>query len=211
MLARIRCSLLLAFGIAAAIIVTFALRGLPREPTRRGDDTGTNHKAPAAQTTPADAHNLPLVWTKNIAQWKSAGQHDSADNSFCIVCHLNYKKERLVTLHEPAGVGCETCHGISDKHSEDEDNLIPPDVMFVKASVAQFCSQCHAKKKLLQDNDDHKSFFARQPGQATKTCTDCHTMHHALKVRTRRWDKNTRKLQWYDGVRMMQQRGAGKE
>jgi hypothetical protein len=31
-------------------------------------------------------------------------------------------------------------------------------------------------------------------------------MKHMMKVRTRRWDKETRKLEWYDGVRMMQQR-----
>ena len=31
-------------------------------------------------------------------------------------------------------------------------------------------------------------------------------MKHTLKVRTRRWDKETRKIEWYDGVRMMQQR-----
>lgn len=211
MLARIHSSSLFAFGITAAITVAFALRGLPEEPTRRDDDAGTTHKAPAAKTTPAEAQKVPTVWTKNIAQWRAEGQQDSADNSFCIVCHLNYKKERLVTLHRPAGVGCETCHGISDKHSEDEDNLIPPDVLFAKKSVVPFCSQCHAKKKLVQDNDDHKSFFAQQRSQASKTCTDCHAMHHTLKVRTRRWDKNTRKLQWYDGVRMMQQRDAAKE
>ena len=32
-------------------------------------------------------------------------------------------------------------------------------------------------------------------------CTNCHNMHHELKVRTRRWDKASRKLDWFDGVR----------
>ena len=209
--ARIRVVSLPTFLIAVGVIAALVSRGLPEDPPAPADGTAKNQKAPAARSQPAGAATIPAPWKKNIAQWRAEGQADSADNSFCIVCHLNYKKERLVTLHKPEGVGCETCHGISDKHSEDEDNLIPPDVLFAKSLVALFCTQCHSKKDLVQENDDHKSFFAKQPAKGQKTCTDCHSMHHTLEVRTRRWDKNTRKLQWYDGVRMMQERDAGKK
>ena len=109
----------------------------------------------------------------------------------------------MVRVHEPKGVGCETCHGISDTHSEDEDSLIPPDVIFPRQNVGAFCLQCHEKSELLETDDAHQKFF---DGKSEKTCTNCHAMKHELKVRTRRWDKTTRKLEWYDGVRMMQQR-----
>ena len=39
-----------------------------------------------------------------------------------------------------------------------------------------------------------------------ETCTDCHDFEHKLKNRTRRWNKETRKIEWFDGVRMMQSR-----
>jgi hypothetical protein len=131
-------------------------------------------------------------WKKHVEQWKAVDPRETADNSFCYVCHANYEGEKLVKVHEAEGVGCETCHGMSDKHSQDEDSLVPPDVIFAPAKVASYCGQCHEKRDLLEPE---------------KTCTGCHDMKHTLKVRTRRWDKETRKIEWYDGVRMMQQQG----
>jgi hypothetical protein len=126
---------------------------------------------------------------------------EPADNSYCIVCHANYETEKLVAAHQPAGVGCEQCHGKSVKHSGDEDGLTPPDKMFPKSEVTAFCIGCHAKDKLLK-REDHEEFFTHpDPGE---TCGDCHAEKHRLKVRTRIWDKKTRKLLSDDGVRMMQ-------
>ncbi len=144
---------------------------------------------------------------KNIAAWKAEDPGEPADNSFCYVCHVNYEEEKLVRAHHPVGVGCETCHGMSDQHSEDEDNLIPPDILFPKARIDSFCSKCHGREELL-DVEDHETIFAKE-NRTTKACTDCHGQRHRLKVRTRKWNKVTRELTWYDGVRMMQKRGAG--
>ncbi|MHB8865269.1 MAG: multiheme c-type cytochrome [Pirellulaceae bacterium] len=166
-------------------------------------------KATAAAEMPAKSENEPdpavlALWEKHVEQWKSVDPREQADNSFCYVCHANYEGEKLTSVHEAEGVGCETCHGMSDKHSQDEDSLVPPDVIFAPAKVASFCGQCHEKRDLLDGDESHEKFFAGQV-EPDKTCTSCHDMKHQLKVRTRRWDKETRKIEWYDGVRMMQQ------
>ncbi len=143
-------------------------------------------------------------WHKNLADWKAEKEHEEADNSFCYVCHVNYQKEELAKTHKPVGVGCETCHGISDKHSEDEDNITPPDVMIARTEVVAFCLECHEKKELLKD-DNHEEIFSADAAPED-ACTDCHGVKHRLKVRTRRWDKKTGKLVWDDGVRMMEEK-----
>ena len=160
-----------------------------------------------AQATP----KTPPLWQKNIATWKTEEHDEPADNYFCLVCHVNYEEEQLVDIHRTAGVGCETCHGMSDKHSEDEDNITPPEIMFSKQSIMPFCMACHDKKTLLKV-DDHKKILApptksnASPSkiEPNKSCTECHGQKHRLKVRTRKWNKETGKLIWSDGVRMME-------
>ncbi len=146
-------------------------------------------------------------WKKLIAAWRTQKNPEPADNSYCYVCHLSYQQEELAKIHQPKGVGCETCHGISDKHSEDEDNLTPPEVMVSRKSVFAFCLSCHEKEKLAKV-EDHAEILATPP-QTSDTCTECHGLEHRMKVRTRKWDKDTGKVLWYDGVRMMQKRPAG--
>jgi hypothetical protein len=132
---------------------------------------------------------------------KAAPRPEPADNSYCFVCHANYQAEKLTKVHQPAGVGCEKCHGMSVKHSGDEDGLTPPEKMYAKSQVSAFCMTCHEKPKMLKIGD-HKEFFKDpDPGE---TCSDCHAEKHRLAVRTRIWDKTTGKLLKDDGVRMMQ-------
>lgn len=174
--------------------------------TPGGEAKATAPKEPESKFSEPTAEVLGL-WKKHVAEWKEVEPREAADNSFCYVCHLNYEneKEKLVSVHEPEGVGCETCHGMSAKHSQDEDSLVPPDVIFASNKVASFCVQCHEKRDLLEGDEAHEKFFAGET-EPDKTCTSCHDMKHSLKVRTRRWDKDTRKIDWFDGVRMMQER-----
>jgi predicted CXXCH cytochrome family protein len=129
----------------------------------------------------------------------SAGE--PADNSYCYACHVNYKKESMTVDHQPFGVGCETCHGMSDQHSADEDNLTPPDRMFAKGDVIPFCISCHATQTLV-DQEDHEPILEGR-ADPDGTCTDCHGENHRLAARTRIWDKKTGTLISDDGVRMM--------
>jgi len=110
-----------------------------------------------------------------------------ADNSRCHVCHINYQDEQLAVVHARANIGCEKCHGSSDAHCGDEDNITPPDIMYPAEKVNSFCKDCHPTAKL---------------GGGKKYCTDCHG-DHRLGYRTRRWDKTTGKLIEDDKVRML--------
>jgi hypothetical protein len=101
-----------------------------------------------------------------------------ADNSRCYVCHINYEVEELTSMHAKADVGCERCHGASDAHCSDKDNMTPPDIMYPAEKVNSFCKSCHPDGKL---------------SGGKKFCTDCHG-EHRLSRRTRRWNKTPGKL-----------------
>jgi len=150
---------------------------------------------------------------------------EPADNSYCLVCHLNYENEKLTRQHQVAGVGCAKCHGESEKHSGDEDGLTAPDMIYAHEDVNKFCMTCHPQEKLAK-NKNHEDLFpakladqgklkadkqpAKSGGKTGKSeagerlaCTECHGENHRMEVRTRKWDKKTRKLISDDGVRMM--------
>jgi hypothetical protein len=132
---------------------------------------------------------------------------EPADNSYCLVCHRNLEKEGLTARHQKTGVGCEQCHGMSEKHSSDEDGITPPEKMYSRARVAAFCLTCHQAAQ-LKEKPKHQpvlGLFTKGPAKTdpeARVCTDCHGKHR-LPVRTRHWDKDTGKLVADDGVRMM--------
>jgi len=124
-----------------------------------------------------------------------------ADNSRCYVCHVNYESEALTLVHARADVGCQDCHGASDAHCSDEDNITPPDTMFAEDKIKSFCMGCHTKEKI--DIAVHASVMAETDPKNAR-CTACHG-EHRLAHRTRRWDKLTRELIKDDGVRMTEE------
>jgi hypothetical protein len=111
------------------------------------------------------------------------GPARAASNDRCLVCHVNYKTEELAAKHLKQDVGCEQCHGASNAHCSDEDNLTAPEKMYPRSKIAAACAECHPKHKESAANADMKA----------KVCTDCHGKHR-LAVRTRVWDKETGKL-----------------
>ncbi|MBI5091602.1 MAG: TIM barrel protein [Candidatus Hydrogenedentes bacterium] len=174
-----------------------------------GQWVASSEEAPtAASPGTAAGPNGAAPWEPVIAEWKSKKDHKPASNSYCYVCHLNYQKETFAQKHKAAGVGCETCHGVSDKHSEDEDNVTPPDVMYPKEGIAPLCAVCHPNDD-LKKGGKHDALFTN-PAAETKACMECHGEDHRLKVRTRKWDKQTGKLAWDDGVRMMKENPGSK-
>lgn len=132
---------------------------------------------------------------------------EPADNSYCLVCHLNYENEKLTKSHRLLGVGCVACHGESEKHSGDEDGLTPPDKMISHSDVDAFCMKCHPKEKVLEKDRFKKTEYHKEvfdlDAEEHLLCTECHGEKHRMAVRTRKWDKTTRKLLSDDGVRMM--------
>jgi hypothetical protein len=180
----------------AAIVVPVAGGLLILLPGSTPADTA----AKSEPAKPAEAAPGKPAEHKSADKPKSAEKPKPADNSYCYVCHANYEEEKLTKIHQPQGVGCEKCHGSSEKHSSDEDGLTPPQTMYPKSEIAGACMKCHKKEDLVKE-EDHGDFFVKP--KPAETCTDCHGKNHRLKVRTRIWDKKTGKLLSDDGVRMM--------
>jgi len=116
----------------------------------------------------------------------------AVDNSRCHVCHLNYTEEILAAKHALVGVGCEKCHGASDAHCGDENNITAPDTMYPTEKINPFCMQCHPEL-----SDIHKPILAGTFER--KYCTECHG-DHRLTRRSRVWDKTTGRLLMSDQV-----------
>ncbi len=145
-----------------------------------------------------DETELLLLLEEPDEAFSAAGP--MADNSRCHVCHMNYEVEELAVTHAKANIGCEKCHGASDAHCSDEDNITPPEIMFPRAKINGSCMTCHPKGRL--DIKAHKPVLEAL-AQNKKVCTDCHG-DHRLAHRTRRWDKATGKLIEDDKVRMIE-------
>ncbi len=120
-------------------------------------------------------------------------------NLFCSACHYAFSDDELALSHERVGIGCERCHGESERHRSDENNITPPEIMYPKAKINPTCMMCHPRGK-IKHVSDHKSFLAgaetifdKSTGQK-QYCTDCHGRHHRMNVRTIRWNKATGEL-----------------
>jgi len=112
-----------------------------------------------------------------------------ADNSRCFVCHVNFQEEKMTVSHAARNVGCELCHGSSDAHCNDENNITAPDKFYAHGDVNALCYGCHDPKNLNQVI--HKNIIAGTFDR--KVCTDCHGDHRMAR-RTRHWDKTTKKV-----------------
>jgi hypothetical protein len=111
-----------------------------------------------------------------------------ANNDRCLVCHANFLEEKLAVQHAAKNVGCELCHGPSNAHCEDENNLTAPDRFYARDEANATCFACHPAKKLRRGT--HKSIVAGLFDR--KYCTECHGDHRMAR-RTRSWDKKTGK------------------
>jgi len=114
------------------------------------------------------------------------------DNSRCLDCHVDFSIEELSVVHAAYGVGCEKCHGPSDAHSNDEDNITPPSIMYPRDLVVKACMACHPAEDLA-DEEDHWDVFAPKSGQPDQVCTECHG-EHSIATRDVHWNKRTGEL-----------------
>ena len=122
-------------------------------------------------------------------------------NVFCSACHYGFSDEELARTHEKAGVGCERCHGESERHRSDENNITPPEIMYPKAKINPTCMMCHPRHE-IRHVEHHKALLAgaktvfdsADEGGKQIYCTDCHAKDHRINVRTIRWKKETGEL-----------------
>jgi hypothetical protein len=204
--------ILVVGGVCFALCMAFPKSTPADDAASKGNTTKTeaakDTTTKAADTKDAkDAKDTKDAKSGDKAAPKTAAKEEEeiepADNSYCIVCHLNYEAEKLTRKHQIAGVGCAKCHGDSEKHSGDEDGLTAPDVIFAHEDVDKFCMTCHPKEKIIK-NENHKDVFDPKIAKDEHlVCTECHAENHKMAVRTRKWDKKTRKLLSDDGIRMM--------
>ena len=99
-------------------------------------------------------------------------------NGACYVCHVTFVKEELAKVHLAEGISCAKCHGLSDKHANDENiGATKPDIVFARDKVDQACEECHdthdapATKVLARFSQRKLSL------QKPVICTDCHGTH----------------------------------
>ena len=118
-------------------------------------------------------------------------------NPFCLACHSDFEEENLVVIHEKAGLGCERCHGESERHRSDEANVTPPELMYPRSKVIPACMMCHPRQT-IKHVPQHSIFLAGakttldgRPEAPLKVCTNCHAKKHKMNVRTVRWNKAT--------------------
>ncbi len=138
------------------------------------------------------ADEEPLLLLDDTA--KKAGAPEAAavaNNQTCFVCHGNFVGDKFIVSHAKAGIGCPKCHGASDAHTDDEDNITPPNIMYTKQQVNPMCSECHPQEKVSRKA--HNPVFARATPEGKRYCTDCHSKHKANR-RSTFWDKATGEL-----------------
>jgi hypothetical protein len=128
----------------------------------------------------------------------NAGKVFFVANQYCAACHYGFTDEELARTHEKAGIGCERCHGESERHRSDEDNLTPPEIMYPKEKINPTCMMCHPRAEIKQVTSHNavlagaETVFDKETEQ--NYCTDCHGTDHRINTRTIRWNKATGEL-----------------
>ena len=122
-------------------------------------------------------------------------------NQFCFACHADFDGEEFATRHQKAGIGCERCHGESERHRSDEANITPPELMYPRTRINPTCMMCHPRQRIehVKMHDvilagAETIFDEQQPEGQKVVCTDCHAKKHKMETRTIRWDKATGKI-----------------
>jgi len=123
-------------------------------------------------------------------------------NEFCSACHYGFDDEELARTHKSAGIGCERCHGESERHRSDEDNVTPPEMMYPQARINPTCMMCHPRHQ-IRHVAIHEPLLAgaetifdadSETAHDKLYCTTCHAKDHRINVRTIRWNKATGEL-----------------
>ena len=113
-------------------------------------------------------------------------------NAGCYICHQNFLREPISSIHLKAKIACVRCHGASIGHANDEDiGATPPDVRFKRTQVNALCRTCHkthdvAPEKLvvLWRKRCRLKLVATRPAGPV-TCTDCHGRHRIARAKQR--------------------------
>lgn len=109
-----------------------------------------------------------------------------SENTLCVVCHVDLKKEPISVVHDADDITCMKCHGPSTAHMQDEMLMTKPDLLFGRTEVVPMCMECHDDH---EDPDAVDAFLEqwrgrhRENGRAITddaVCTDCHGAHNIV-------------------------------
>jgi len=99
-------------------------------------------------------------------------------NGACYVCHIPFVKEELAKVHLAEGISCAQCHGLSDKHANDENiGATKPDVTFRRDQVDAGCEKCHTTHDAPATKVLARFAERKLSPQTPVICTDCHGTH----------------------------------
>ena len=136
------------------------------------------------------------------AEKQEAEEEIFVANDFCSACHYGFADEELALDHMLAGIGCERCHGESERHRSDEDNVTPPEIMYSKAKINPTCMMCHPRQQ-IRHVKEHEPLLAgaetifdtdSETAGHKLNCTTCHARGHRIQVRNIQWNKATGEL-----------------
>jgi hypothetical protein len=135
-----------------------------------------------ATKTPATLPSKAIAKKKKALAAEAAPPGDAIDalgaNLACYVCHTTFIKEEMVQVHLKENIGCIKCHGLSDKHANDENvGATKPDVTFKRPKVDASCAQCHEGHDAPATAVIARFLERHLPADRTPICTDCHGTH----------------------------------
>ncbi len=136
----------------------------------------------------AFVHSAEAAVKPRVTRKKGLPIFPDADNSLCLVCHIDFDGEELTLQHVKRGLTCESCHGPSDAHMSDEMANTKPDVLYGRAEVEPLCRKCHGKHRSPEAVEAFRQKWLgkhRPNGRSVQDdspCTDCHGKHVILKA-----------------------------
>jgi formate-dependent nitrite reductase cytochrome c552 subunit len=99
-------------------------------------------------------------------------------NAACYVCHMTFVKEELAKVHLANKVTCVKCHGLSEKHANDENiGATKPDIVYPRAAVDGSCQKCHEDHDVPAQRVVARFLERKLPTDRAVICTECHGTH----------------------------------
>jgi len=88
-----------------------------------------------------------------------------------------FVREELAKTHLKADVTCIACHGVSNRHANDENiGATKPDVVFQRDEVNASCRTCHPTHDVPPEAVIAR-WLERKLTKSPPVCTDCHGSH----------------------------------
>lgn len=129
---------------------------------------GASSKTPSSES-PAD---------KPPAAESESAEDPLGPNGACYVCHMTFVKEELAKTHLTHKIACVKCHGLSEKHANDENiGATKPDITYRRTAVDASCQKCHEGHNASARKVVARFVERKLSPQKESVCTDCHGTH----------------------------------